>query len=184
MASASPPSTTGTSDVPTTTGAAPAPPDEAIVALCPGEEFADDPASVLLARDLPDGGPDVLAAAGLEQLTAGLTDGEQAEGYLVPWPDGADVLRGVSLDGATLTVDFERRVIDSYVAAPGTSTPFFVPLVETAFRQAEVEHLELVINGSVDEWVEWWQGEGSFDRATWRERTPEPGSSCPPVAAD
>ena len=166
-----------TREAASTTSAAPEPAD-AIVGLCPGEEFVERPRSVLLPRDL--GGTDAAstATAAIEAFVSGLRPQEQAEGILVPWPDGADVLRGVSLDEGTLTVDFVRRVIDTYIAAPGSSARFFVPLVDTAFRVPEVDRLELVIHGSVAEWVEWWQGEGSFDRDDWRERHPEPAVSC------
>ncbi len=157
---------------------------EAIVGLCPGEDFADVPNSVLLPRDLPDGDPEAVATAEIEALLAGLTPQEAADGVLVPWPDGAEgVLRDVTLDDGTLTLDFDPTVIGTFVAAPGTSKVFFVPLVETALRVPEVQRLEMVINGSTAEWVEWWQGEGTFDRESWQEGSAEPASTCAPPAS-
>jgi hypothetical protein len=166
---------------PTSTGDAVAAPTEGIVAVCPGEEFVDEPHSVLLARDLPDGGAEAAANAAYEALVAeGLTAEEQAAGFLVPWPDGSGVLRDVTLEGETLTVDFDPAIIDEYVAAPGSSTPFFLPLVHTAFQIPDVEHVVFTIDGQASEWDEWWQGDASrFDRASWRERRPAPEATCP-----
>lgn len=167
-----------TSAATTTVGGSP--PGGAIVALCPGFETPAQPRSVLVERAIPEGTPAETVDRELRSLTAGLTEDEATTGLLVPWPDGEDVLLEVRLDGNVLTVDFVPSVVDTFIAAPGTSSQFFVPLVETALRQEEVQRIEMVIDGSVDRWVDWWQGEGSFERSQWRERAPEPTTTCPP----
>jgi Sporulation and spore germination len=173
------------SSAPSTTSTATTEPGVAtgIAALCPGFEVPEPQHSVALARPLPDGPPEARAAAALEALAAGITDEEEATGVLVPWPDGADVLAGIELEGDHLTIDFRDTVIGSYVLAPGTAHGFVVPLIETALQEPTIERISIVIDGSADAFVNWSGADGEFDRASWRERNAGPEPECPPPSS-
>lgn len=183
------PSATSPSNPPTTTSsvtattASPTGGGGGFVALCPGFEVPEEARAVVVERSASPGELEDVIAADFDALMAGLTPEERAAGLLVPWPEGADLLDAVTLDGDVLRVDFALETRDEYISAPGTSRPFFIPLVETAFRRDEVERVEFLLGGRARPWNAWWEGDASsHNRSDWRAQHAPPTTTCPPPA--
>lgn len=174
--------TTTTTEAPgtDTSGTMPATAPATVAVVC-AVEPPDPPVIGYVERPAvaPPGEP--LESASVRAVTQDLEPDLAARGVLVPWPDGADVIDSVTVEGDRLVIDFRPGVEGTFTAAPGTSAVFFGAFLETAFRADGVAEVEFRIGGSPATFDDWWQTDGAvYARDDWRATyaAPAPDATC------